>query len=248
MKIEIPTNCPCCDSKLEMVNSQLFCRNLSCPAQLNKKLEHFAKVVGIKGLGEKTIEKLGLTELSELYYLDEVELADTLSSERMAEKLIQEIDKSRSIDLQLFIASMSIPLVGTTAATKICSVVNTIDEITQDACKQAGLGEKVTANLLSWLSTDFVEMREFLPFSFKSSKTIDTGDKPSVCITGKLSSVKTKAEATKLLEAAGYLVVESVTKSTKYLLDEGDKGSEKRKKAEQYGVTIYSNLNDLIRK
>lgn len=250
MKIEIPTNCPCCDYPLILVNSQLFCRNSSCSAQLNKKLEHFCKVLSIKGFGEKTIEKLGLSDLTEIYYLDRDQLVEALSSTKMADKLLNEIEKSRTADLATFLAAMSIPLFGNTAAAKLCSVVNTIDDITADTCKQAGLGEKVTQNLLEWLATEFKDMREFLPFSFKSTliNTSDAGDKPSVCITGKLLSVKTKAEATTMLVAAGYHVVDSVTKKTTYLLDEGDKGSEKRKKAEQYGITIFTNLNDLINK
>lgn len=254
MKIEIPTECPCCGSTLTMVNSQLFCRNRGCAAQLYKKLEHFAKVLSIKGLGEKTIEKLELSDITELYYMDRDYVVAALSSERMADKLLLEIEKSKTADLATVISAMSIPLCGTTAASKICSVVSTIDEITAETCKKAGLGDKVTQNLLGWLATDFQEMREFLPFSLKSTKTgasdtdTDTGDKPSVCITGKLSSVKTKAEAATMLEAAGYKVVDSVTKATKYLLDEGDRGSEKRKKAEQYGITIFTNLLDLINK
>lgn len=250
MKIEIPTECPCCGHKLTMVNSQLFCRNSGCSAQLNKKLEHFAKVLSIKGLGEKTIEKLELSDLTELYYMDRDFVVTALSSERMADKLLLEIEKSKTADLATVLSAMSIPLCGNTAATKLCSVVSTIDEINSETCKQAGLGDKVTQNLLDWLATDFQEMKEFLPFSFKSTTVgiSDDGDKPSVCITGKLSSVKTKAEASTMLEAAGYKVVDSVTKTTKYLLDEGDKGSEKRKKAEQYGITIYTNLLDLINK
>lgn len=250
MKIEIPTNCPCCDYPLVMVNSQLFCRNSSCSAQLNKKLEHFCKVLSIKGFGEKTIEKLGLSDLTEIYYLDREQLIEALSSEKMADKLLNEINKSRTADLATFLAAMSIPLFGNTAAVKLCSVVESIDDITNETCKQAGLGEKVTANLLEWLATEFKEMREFLPFSYKSTlvSISNSGDKPTVCITGKLSSVKTKAEATSMLVAAGYNVVDSVTKKTNYLLDEGDKGSEKRKKAEQYGITIFTNLQDLINK
>lgn len=250
MKIEIPTNCPCCNEPLVFVNAQLFCRNTGCPAQLYKKLEHFAKVLGIKGLGAKTIEKLDLADLTELYYLDKDQVKDVLSSEKLADKLLFEIDKTRSADLAQVIAAMSIPLIGTTLATKICSVVSSIDEITPEKCKEAGLGDKATTNLMLWLETEFPGMREFLPFTFISTKpTIsDDGDKPTVCITGKLSSVKTKAEATKLLVAAGYRVVESVTKNTNYLLDEGDKGSEKRKKAEANGITIITNLLDLTNK
>ena len=246
MKIEIPINCPCCGYKLELVNEQLFCRNTACEAQLYKKLEHFAKVLSIKGFGPKTIEKLALSDLTEIFYLDPSDVQSILG-EKVTTKLLDEIERSKGADLATVLAAMSIPLVGGTASKKIASVVNSIEEITSETCKSAGLGEKVTENLLNWISTEYQEMKEFLPFSFKSTPvSISNETNGTVCITGKLTSYKTKAEATKLLEAAGFKVVESVTKTLNYLVDEGDKGSSKRQKAEEYGVTIVTNLNDFL--
>lgn len=248
MRIEIPTECPCCNYALELVNDQLFCRNTACGAQLNKKLEHFCKTLSIKGMGTRTVEKLSLADITELYYLDRDQVVEAVGSTKVAEKLLLEIEKSKSADLATILASFSIPLVGNTASTKICQVVNSIDEINQETCKQAGLGEKVTQNLLSWLETDFIEMREFLPFTFHSQKSsVVIGDLKTICITGKLSSFKTKAEAHKALEVAGYKATESVTKTTDYLVDEEDKGSTKRKKAESLGITIITNLNNFLK-
>jgi DNA ligase (NAD+) len=248
MRIKIPTECPCCAYPLELVNDQLFCRNTACGAQLNKKVEHFCKTLGIKGMGARTIEKLGLADITELYYLDEDQVASDLSSKTIATKLIAEIEKSKSADLATVLASFSIPLVGNTASQKLCQVINSVDEINQETCKQAGLGDKVTQNLLTWLDTDFQEMREFLPFSFKSQKSSNTiSSGKTVCITGKLSSFKTKSEAHQALEQAGYKPVDSVTKTTDYLVDEEDKGSTKRKKAESLGIQIITNLNTFLK-
>ena len=248
MRIEIPTECPCCNYPLELVNDQLFCRNTACGAQLSKKVEHFCKTLGIKGMGSRTVEKLGLADITELFYLDQEQVVEALGSEKVALKLLDEIDRSKSADLATVIASFSIPLVGSTASKKLCEVVTSVDEISYDTCKQAGLGDKVTQNLVNWLETDFQEMREFLPFSFKSQKNSNTNtNQKTICITGKLSSYKTKAEAYKSLEEAGYTPVESVTKTTDYLVDEEDKGSSKRKKAESLGITIITNLNTFLK-
>ena len=248
MRIEIPTECPCCNYPLELVNDQLFCRNTACSAQLNKKVEHFCKTLGIKGMGSRTVEKLGLSDITELFYLDAEQVVESLGSEKVALKLLDEIERSKSADLATVIVSFSIPLVGSTASKKLCEVVTSVDEISYDTCKQAGLGDKVTQNLVAWLETDFQEMREFLPFSFKSQKNSNTNtNQKTICITGKLSSYKTKAEAYKLLEEAGYTTVESVTKATDYLVDEEDKGSSKRKKAESLGITIITNLNTFLK-
>mgnify|MGYP000650381150 CR=1 FL=1 len=248
MRIEIPTECPCCNYPLELVNDQLFCRNTACSAQLNKKVEHFCKTLGIKGMGSRTVEKLGLSDITELFYLDQEQVVESLGSEKVALKLLDEIERSKSADLATVIVSFSIPLVGSTASKKLCEVVTSVDEISYDTCKQAGLGDKVTQNLVNWLETDFQEMREFLPFSFKSQKNSNTNtNQKTICITGKLSSYKTKAEAYKSLEEAGYTPVESVTKATDYLVDEEDKGSSKRKKAESLGITIITNLNTFLK-
>ena len=248
MRIEIPTECPCCNYPLELVNDQLFCRNTACGAQLNKKVEHFCKTLGIKGMGSRTVEKLGLSDITELFYLDSAQVVESLGSEKVALKLLDEIERSKSADLATVIASFSIPLVGATASKKLCEVVTSVDEISYDTCKQAGLGDKVTQNLVACLETDFQEMREFLPFSFKSQKNSSTNsNQKTICITGKLSSYKTKAEAYKSLEEAGYTPVESVTKATDYLVDEEDKGSSKRKKAESLGITIITNLNNFLK-
>ena len=250
MKIEIPTTCPCCEYKLELVNSQLFCRNTACGAQLGKKVEHFCKTLGIKGMGPRSVEKLNLQDLTELFYLDLDSVTEALASEKTAHKLLDEIDGARSADLATVLASFSIPLVGNTASQKICSVVDHIDQINYETCKQAGLGDKVTENLVGWLQTDFPDLREFLPFSFKSNRNSTSNsnsNNKTVCITGKLSSYKNKAEAYQALEAAGYKAVESVTKTTDYLVDEEDKASTKRKKAESLGIQIITNLNTFLK-
>jgi len=247
MKIEIPTHCPCCNYKLELVNDQLFCRNQACSAQLSKRVEHFCKTMQIKGMGAKTIEKLNLADITELYYLDLDDVAEKLNSKKIAEKLIAEIDSSRSATLSQILASMSIPLVGNTASKKISTIVKHIDEINLETCKQAGLGDRVTQNLLSWLETEFPEMKEFLPFSFHSEMPVVNTNSKTVCITGKLSSFKTKAEAYKKLTDYGFSITESVTKTTDYLVDEGDKSSTKRKKADELGIKIITNLDNFLR-
>lgn len=247
MKIQIPTNCPCCEYPLIKVNDQLFCRNTACSAQVNGKLQHFAKTLGIKGLGEKSIEKLNLSDLTELFYLDPVETGRLLGSEKVALKLLDEIERAKSASLATVLASFSIPLIGNSASNKIAPLVSNIDDITLEICKKAGLGEKATANLMDWINTEYQELKEFLPFSFETpcSKPVDVNAK-TVCITGKLKSFKTKAEATNILINAGFRVVENITKTTNYLVDEDNKNSSKRKKADEYGITIITNLLDLI--
>lgn len=247
MRIEIPKNCPCCNYTLELVNDQLFCRNGACSAQLNKKVEHFCKALGLKGFGTKTVEKLNLGDITEIFALDIDSLTTQLGSEKIATKLYDEIERAKGADLATVLSSFSIPLIGQTASKKIAAVVRSVDEINSETCRQAGLGEKATANLINFLEIDLPEMRQFLPFSFASEQQNTPVFGETVCITGKLKTFKTKALATAALVAAGYVVVESVTKTTNYLVDEENKGSTKRTKAETLGITIIDNLENFLK-
>ena len=62
--------------------------------------------------------------------------------------MINEIEKSKKSDLQTLLPAFSIPLFGRTASEKLCGEVSEINEINADSCKKAGLGPKVTNNLL----------------------------------------------------------------------------------------------------
>lgn len=243
--IDEPTVCPCCSYPLEKVKDQLFCRNTACSAQLAKKIEHFAKVLSIKGLGPKTVEKLNIQEITELFYLDRDDVVSILG-DKLATKLLDEIERAKLSSFASVLEAFSIPLVGATASGKLAKVVNNPDEITEEVCKAAGLGAKVTENILNWVETEYKELKEFLPFTYTSSTTSDaTGVK--VCITGKLKNFKKKADAEQLLRAAGFVLVDNVTKDTVYLVDENNSTSSKRTTAEKYGITIITDLNDLLK-
>lgn len=239
-----PTACPSCNYTLEKVGDQLFCRNIACPAQVAGKIEHFAKVLGIKGLGPATVQKLQLQDITELFYLD-LEEVKAVVGEKVAIKLLKEIENAKVATIATVLESFSIPLVGSTASKKLAAVVPKIEDINQETCKIAGLGEKVTQNLLNWLETEYQEIKEFLPFKFTEFKKVNANNK-TVCITGKLKSYKKKADASAALADAGFTLVESVTKTLDFLVDEEDKMSSKREKAIQYGIPIITDLNDLF--
>lgn len=242
--IVIPTNCPVCDSKLQLVKDQLFCRNSSCEAQIAKKIEHFAKTLKIKGLGPATIEKLQLDDITQVYYLDRDEVAEVIGI-KMADKLMSEISNSKNSDFVTVLSAMSIPLIGNTASTKLAQFASNFDEINGKTCKDAGLGDKATANLQDWIYFEYPQIKEFLPFKFEGIVKQPV-DGPIVCITGKLKSFATKKEAAIALNAKGYQVVDNLTKTVNFLIDESDKSSSKRVKAESYNITVITDLNKFL--
>lgn len=243
--IQAPTNCPSCDSELVWVNHLLYCRNIVCGSQLDKKIEHFAKTLKIKGLGPAAISKLPLSDLSDIYLLTKAEIEEALSSEKLADKLFAEIQNSRSAPLELVLPAFGVPLIGNTAAKKLSTVIEHISELNEDTCRRAGLGPKATENLLQWYNWDFVE--ENFPFDFKmSSKSSVVATKGVVCISGKLKSFKTKADATKALNDAGFEVKSSLTKLVTILVNESGVESAKTKQAREAGVTIVTNLSEFL--
>ncbi len=242
-----PEVCPSCESSLEWKNDMLYCTNILCPAQIQKRIEHFARSLKIKGLGPKSIEKLGLTSLLDIYNLSYYNIKCALSSEKLAIKLLREINHSRKASMNDVLPAFSIPLIGKTAATKLSSKIKSLFDLDEDKCKAAGLGPKATESLLSWYSDEFEDSLKKLPFDwqFKTPK-IATETKGAVCISGKLSSFKTKAEATKALSYAGYVVKSSLTKDVIFLINESGIESAKTKEARERGITIITSLNEWI--
>ena len=244
--IQRPDTCPSCESPLVWDDPLIYCTNSACGAQSLKKIEHFAKTLKIKGLGPATIEKLGLQDIVSIYDLPQERAEHALSSEKLASKLIAEIENSQKAPLELLLPAFSITLIGKTAANKLSSVCNNIYEINEHTCKEAGLGPKATENLLSWLENDFEYLKLSLPQDFNFSKSTNTPKIGVVCISGKLKSFKNKADATVSLEAAGFQVKSSVTKDVTHLVNESGIETAKTEKARNSGVIIIDNLKSFL--
>ena len=246
--INEPTSCPTCDSMLELVKDQLFCRNNECEAKSSKLIEHFAKTLKIKGLGPKTIEKLPLNSISDIYSISKEEISSGIG-EKLGEKLFQQIEKSKSVDARTLLPAFSISLIGNTASKRLFSKISNIKDITPTSVVSAGLGPKSCANLLNWYHSEFKDNLEYLPFSFRADVQEQTAESigKSVCITGKLNDFKNRTLAKEYLEPLGFTVTSSVTKKTDYLVDEEGRKSSKSTVAENYGIPILT-IKEILRK
>lgn len=255
MKIEIPTQCPSCGSKLDLVNGQLFCRNKSnCPAQSSKLIENFCTKMKLKGFGPKTIEKLELTKISELFYLTEEDLVGAVGS-KVAAKLISELNtKVRGdIDFGSVLGSLGIPLIGEVAAKKLSQNCTSFHDVRADG--------KAGENYKTWLNSpqgkDVIELPWKFSTGIRGAKadiiiTDELVAQPNgitVCITGSLQDFANRTDATNYLESLGYTVKKSVTKDVKYLIceDESKRSSSSYKKAETNGIEILS-IKELLEK
>jgi len=251
MFIEIvpPTDCPSCGSALQWINHILYCKSESCEAQKSKKIEHFAKTLKIKGLGPAAIEKLEVEDFDEIYSISLEYICDRLG-DKLGTKLYKEIKNSASAPLDMVLPAFGIPLIGKTATKKLSETIKSITEITPDTCTRAGLGPKATESLCNWLDKHFYCFYDgALPFDMKFKES-SPGLKVAgvVCISGRLKSFKTKADATEALSEAGFIVKPNLTKDVTILVNESGIESSKTKQASQSGITIITDLQSFLEK
>jgi NAD-dependent DNA ligase len=194
----------------------------------------------IKGLGPASLEQLGFDSISDIYNADKSFFEKVLGGTR-GPKVFEAVELSKSADFATFIEALSIPSISAGSARKLAEVANSLDEITKEAAAAAGLGNVATSNLISWMGANMLEIRS-LPVSFskRAQTTANTTESKTVCITGKLKDYKNRADAASALVDAGYVVVDSVTKATHYLVNESGDVSTKTKKAEQYKIPTVS--------
>lgn len=240
-KVKIITNCPSCGDSLERVKDQLFCRNADCGATQSKRVLHFIHTMKIKGLGEKTIEKLNIDTIEAVYSLSP-ELIINVMGQKLGEKLVIEIENSKETTLEKVLPSFSIPLIGKTAAKKLNTAVSTIEDITFDICKSVGLGDKASNYLMNWIIESYPSYKN-LPLNFTKFEANPSTSKSrniKVCITGKLSDYSSRGLASTYLESEGITVVSGVSKTLNYLINEDNKPSSKLSKASAYNIPVVS--------
>lgn len=241
-QISIPTNCPSCGSDLVQINSQLFCKNKSCPAQSSKKLEAFAKKMRIKGLGPATVTKLGLSHPLELYEADADYYVETLG-EKIGNKVFTEIENSKNTTFATFLAALSIPLIGNTASREIAQTHNSIEALIHDTHKNM-IGEKARNNLEEWIDENYFDVLDLENyFTFEEPKPSVDKNKGKVCITGKLQDFSNRTKAKDYLEQHGYTVTTTVSSNTDYLVCEDSSNSSKNKKAKELNIPIVTIAN-----
>ena len=147
----MPTICPRCGSTLVRPDGEVVwrCENTSCPARLQRGLEHFAArgAMNVDGLGESLIAQLieqGLVhDYASLYALDASQLANLTSTsaradgreiqrrfgEKNAVKVVEQIDRSRTNDLWRLIYALGIRHVGERAAQVLARAFGSIDAL-----------------------------------------------------------------------------------------------------------------------
>jgi len=250
-KIEVPENCPSCNSKLEWddTNTTKFCHNNMCPSQVNSSIEHYFKTIDVLGIGEGIIERLinkennMVNSISDMYTLNKYKSQlSSIFGPKATENLLEAINSVKEISLAKFIEALGIGKIGRMSKdiTEIAPTVEAIDKLTiPDILNIHGFAEIKAKNFIDGWKSQRKEIDKLLKhIKIQEAKKMSgklNGN--SFCITGTLSRPRNDFIA--IIEENGGRFASSVSAKLNFLICGSDCGS-KKDKAEKLGVQIIS--------
>ena len=256
-KLDIPTNCPSCDSKLLHFEDEvaLRCINPRCPAQIKEGLTHFASrdAMNISGLGPSVVEKLFdaqlVKDVADIYRLtvEDFLLLEGIK-EKSAQKLYQAIQASKENSAEKLLFGLGIRHVGSKASQLLLQNFHSVEALAQanpeEIATIESLGSVIAQSLQTYFATDgskilLSELKE-LGVNLDYKGQVVAADAAlsglTVVLTGKLERL-TRSEAKSKLENLGAKVTGSVSKKTDLVVAGADAGS-KLQKAQELGIEI----------
>ena len=256
-KLDIPTICPSCESKLLHFEDEvaLRCINPRCPAQIKEGLIHFASrdAMNISGLGPSNVEKLFVADLvkdvADIYRLtvEDLLLLDGIK-DKSAQKLYQAIQSSKENSAEKLLFGLGIRHVGSKASQLLLQHFHSIESLAQanpeEVASIESLGSVIAQSLQSYFETEGAQLllRELkeLDVNLDYKGQIVAADAAlsglTVVLTGKLERLN-RSEAKNKLESLGAKVTGSVSKKTDLVVAGADAGS-KLQKAQDLGIEI----------
>ena len=256
-KLDIPTNCPSCDSDLLHFEDEvaLRCINPRCPAQIMEGLIHFASrdAMNITGLGPSIVEKLFAANLvkdvADVYRLQEEDfLLLEGVKEKSASKLYQAIQASKENSAEKLLFGLGIRHVGSKASQLLLQHFHSIENLAQadpeEVASIESLGGVIAKSLQTYFATEGSEilLRELkeagVNLDYKGQTVVANAALSglTVVLTGKLERLK-RSEAKSKLESLGAKVTGSVSKKTDLVVAGADAGS-KLQKAQELGIEV----------
>ena len=256
-KLDIPTNCPSCDSDLLHFEDEvaLRCINPRCPAQIMEGLIHFASrdAMNITGLGPSIVEKLFAANLvkdvADIYRLKEEDfLLLEGVKEKSAFKLYQAIQASKENSAEKLLFGLGIRHVGSKASQLLLQHFHSIENLAQadpeEVASIESLGGVIAKSLQTYFATEGSEilLRELkeagVNLDYKGQTVVADAALSGliVVLTGKLERLK-RSEAKSKLESLGAKVTGSVSKKTDLVVAGADAGS-KLQKAQELGIEV----------
>lgn len=255
----IPSNCPSCDQAVEQEEGEVAvrCVNPACPAQVERRIMHFASrnAMDIQGLGRERVQQmvaLGLlSTVASIYDLDKDKLWQL---ERVGDKwianLLEEIEKSKQRPFAKVLFGAGIPMIGEKVAELFVEAFPSFEKLlaasVQDLAELHGIGDIVAQSLHDHLRLEGYQQlfdafaKHGLNLEQEPTSNEASDDQPlagkTIVITGSFEDMS-RTQIASLLKSLGAKVTGSVTGNTDILLC-GEKAGSKLTKAQNLGVEI----------
>lgn len=255
-KFTMPEKCPVCGSETVRLagESAYRCTGISCPAQVERGIIHFASrdALDIRGMGPSVVSMLlsnGLIkDAADLYYIKK---EDIIGLERMGEKsadnLISAIEKSKERPLGRLIYALGIPFIGSKAASLLADAFGSMEKLQAASYEELiaipEIGDKMAQSVLTFFAQsqnkDLISRLKAAGLNMVSEKK-QAGNMPlenlTFVLTGTLEKYSRK-EAEEIIEQMGGRVTGSVSKKTDYVIVGKNPGS-KYDKAISLGIKV----------
>ena len=262
---QLPTECPSCGQEVSRPEGEVVtrCQNLSCPAQVKGRIEHFVSkgALDIDGFGEKLVDQLVDKKL--ILTVDDIfklNFDDLVNLDRMAEKsalnILTAIQDSKQTTFARFVYALGIRNVGAHLSKVLeKAFVGDIEKFMKaaeeelEAIDEVGpiVAETITTFLSNCTNTNVIESCLSLGIRLKKveePKSLLLQGKTFV-FTGALTQFS-RNEAKEMTEAHGGKVSGSVSKNTDFVVAGPGAGS-KLKKATELDIPVLSEAEFLDR-
>jgi len=256
-EIKVPDRCPVCGNFLERREGEVAvrCINLSCPAQIERGIIHFARREGmdIEGLGENVaeqlVEKSLVKDVADIYFLKKEDLLKLeLFKEKKADNLIKGIENSKKRPFSRFLYALGIPYIGEKSAEILAENYKTLDDLISVSKEELvtipEIGQVMAESIHNFFRLESTKMllekfkKAGLKFEVETVKKSEKLKGKTFVFTGELESF-TRKEAESLVEKLGGRATSSVSRNTDFVVVGENPGS-KFEKAKKLGVKILN--------
>jgi len=268
---KLPEDCPVCGQKVEVLDSgiEIFCPNDACPGRVKEQIRYFCgrSQMDIEGLGDVLVDQLVergvIRTFGDLYKLKASDIA-SLGSEveqngklvkrtvgdKVAEKVIRNIENSRKQGLDRLVAALGIPHVGNRVAFILAQNFGSLDALAAatpeelSAVNEIGevIAESVHAFFQGPAARNLVKQLKAAGIDPKMEKPKNAASLPlagqTVVVTGTLPTLG-RTEAEELIVKLGGKASGSVSKKTSFVVA-GESAGGKLDKAKELGVPVLT--------
>ena len=256
----MPDSCPSCNVGLvdRVDEAGVYCTNSTCPAQLERLVEHFVSkgAMDIEGMGGKVgislIQNGLIADVADIYFLqkEKLEQIDRMG-EKSADNLLRAINESKKQSPARILTSLGIPHIGSEISYLLMDKFTSIDELIasdqETLLNISSIGPKISESIAEYFSKPnnkrIIEKfrsagLNMVSESLPQSENTNLLDGLRFVVTGRLDSYS-RTEIQDLIKKHGGKVSGSISKGTDYLLA-GQDGGSKLVTASTLGVQIIT--------